>query len=366
VDQLMRAPGVVGSAGAVTAAWMTEVLRASRAIGEDGAVSALRATSIGTGQIGDNVRFSIQYEGTPGPRTVVCKFGSSVPASAAAGVQMRLYETEVAFYRELADTVEVARPHCYFAAVTPGTADAVLVMEDLAPAVQGDQIEGCGVAEAGLAVDEAARLHGPRWGDPTLGELEWLASRGGGGGGLELAVPLVWEGFVERYGSRILPVTLEAGRELAALGPHLSRRRTHTLTPTHTDFRLDNMLFASPSGGRPIVVVDWQTVGLGTGVQDVAYFLGNAFAPEIRRSCEAELVARYHRRLVGDYAVEDYPLDQCWSEYVSFSYSSLAMAVFASMTVGRTDRGDAMFMAMANRSAQMAADLDAAALIRSA
>ena len=35
------------------------------------------------------------------------------------------------------------------------------------------------------------------------------------------------------------------------------------------------------------------------------------------------------------------------------------MAVFASMMVGRTDRGDAMFMAMANRSAQMAAELDA-------
>ena len=40
------------------------------------------------------------------------------------------------------------------------------------------------------------------------------------------------------------------------------------------------------------------------------------------------------------------------------------MAVFASMMVGRTDRGDAMFMAMANRSAQMAADLDAPSHIR--
>jgi hypothetical protein len=41
------------------------------------------------------------------------------------------------------------------------------------------------------------------------------------------------------------------------------------------------------------------------------------------------------------------------------------MAVFASMMVGRTDRGDEMFMAMANRSAQMAADLDAPSVIRS-
>lgn len=362
----MQEPGVVGSAGAVTPAWMTEVLRWAAVIGPDSAVKSFETAPIGTGQIGDNVRFTLCYEGDPGPPTVVCKFGSSVPASAAAGVQMLLYETEVAFYRELADTVDVSRPTCYFAAVTPGTADAVLVMEDLAPAVQGDQIEGCGIEEAALAVEEAARLHGPRWGDPSLTEMEWLARRGTGGGGLEMALPLVWDGFVERYGDRILPVTIEAGRALISLGPDLANRQPRALTPTHTDFRLDNMLFASPAGGRPITVVDWQTIGLGAGVHDVAYFLGNAFEPEIRRRAEHELVARYHRLLVEDYGVDDYPFDQCWTEYVSFSFSSLAMAVFASMTVGRTDRGDAMFMAMANRSAQMAADLDAVAALRGA
>ena len=41
------------------------------------------------------------------------------------------------------------------------------------------------------------------------------------------------------------------------------------------------------------------------------------------------------------------------------------MAIFASMMVGRTDRGDQMFMAMANRSAQMAVDLDAHELVSS-
>ena len=76
-------------------------------------------------------------------------------------------------------------------------------------------------------------------------------------------------------------------------------------------------------------------------------------------------MARYHRALVDDYGVDDYPFDQCWADYVSFSPSSLMMAVFASMVVGRTERGDAMFMAMANRSAQMAADLDAVSLVRS-
>jgi hypothetical protein len=356
-------PGVVGGPTAVTPTWLTEVLRADGVIGEASTVTALKAQSIGTGQVGDNVRFEIDYEGPAGPGSVVCKFGSSDPASAAAGVSMHLYETEVAFYNELAGTVDVARPHCYFAAVTPGTADAVLVMEDLAPAVQGDQISGCSVEEAQRAVDEAARLHGPRWGDPSLAEMAWLA-REGQGGGLEMMVPFVWDSYVERYEAAVLPVTRDAAKAMADLGPLLSGRPGAPRCPTHYDFRLDNMLFGAGGGGKPIAVVDWQTVQLASGPRDVAYFLGNAFEPEVRRGCERDLVARYHRALVEDYGVADYPFDECWADYVSFSYSSMAMAVFASMVVGRTDRGDAMFMAMANRSAQMAADLDAAAVIR--
>lgn len=356
-------PRVVGRPDAVTPDWLTEVLRADGVIGGTSAVASLRSNSIGTGQVGDNVRFEIDYDGPPGPASVVCKFGSSDPASAAAGVSMHLYETEVAFYTELADTVDVARPHCFFAAVVPGTADAVLVMEDLAPAVQGDQISGCSVEEAERAVDEAARLHGPRWGDPSLADMAWLA-REGEGGGLEMMVPFVWDSYVERYQSAVLPVTHDAAKAMAELGPLLAGRPGSPRCPTHYDFRLDNMLFGA-GGGKPIAVVDWQTVQLAYGPRDVAYFLGNAFEPEVRRGCERELVARYHRALVEDYGVADYSLDECWADYVSFSYSSMAMAVFASMVVGRTDRGDAMFMAMANRSAQMAADLDAAAVIRS-
>ena len=64
--------------------------------------------------------------------------------------------------------VDVSRPHCYLAALESGTANVVVVMEDLAPAEQGDQIIGCSVEQATLAVDEAVKLHGPRWGDPAL------------------------------------------------------------------------------------------------------------------------------------------------------------------------------------------------------
>jgi hypothetical protein len=83
------------------------------------------------------------------------------------------------------------------------------------------------------------------------------------------------------------------------------------------------MLFATSGEGRPLAVVDWQTVQLGVGPSDVAYFLGSAVEPERRRSCERDLLIRYHRALVEDYGVNDYPFDHCWRDYVRSSYGSL-------------------------------------------
>jgi hypothetical protein len=358
-------PPLVADPDLVTAQWLTHVLRHAGVIDAAAKVSSFEASSIGTGQVGANVRYALSYDraGPKAPATVVCKFASRDEASAAAGVAALTYETEVAFYRDLAHTVDISRPRCHFAEVRPGTADVVLVMEDIAPAEQGDQIAGCTVRQASLAVEEAARLHGPRWGDPALAEFTWL-DRGDTSAGIASILGAIWDGFVERYRATLDPVTLEAGPQVAALAPQLLASGSSPRTPVHSDYRLDNMLFAASAEDRPLTVVDWQTVRLGVGPSDVAYFLGSAFEPERRRSCERDLLIRYHRALVDDYGVGGYPFDRCWRDYVRSSYGSLLMAVFASMMVGRTDRGDAMFMAMANRSAQMAADLDAPAVIK--
>ena len=358
-------PPLIADPDLVTPEWLTEVLRYAGAIGDDTKVVSFDSSQIGTGQVGANIRYRLTYDGgdNPGPATIVCKFASRDQVSAATGIATLTYETEVAFYRDLSHTVDISHPRCYFAELVSGTADVVVVMEDLAPAEQGDQIAGCSVEQATLAVEEAAKLHGPRWGDPALHELAWL-DRSSTTGGMAGMLGAFWDGFVERYRSTLDPVTLDAGPQLMALVPALSAARHTPQTPVHTDYRLDNMLFGTTDGGRPLTVVDWQTVQLGIGPSDVAYFLGNAVEPEVRRSCERDLVARYHGALVDDYGVDGYSFDQCWDDYVRSSYASLIMAVFASMMVGRTDRGDAMFMAMANRSSHMAADLDAPSHIR--
>lgn len=46
----------------------------------------------------------------------------------------------------------------------------------------------------------------------------------------------------------------------------------------------------------------------------MAYFLGQNVEPELRRTCEAELMSIYHETLVRD-GVTNYTLDDCWKSY---------------------------------------------------
>jgi hypothetical protein len=355
---MMPAPPLVDRPEGVTTEWLTRVLRHAGALDPTSRVAAFEAQAIGTGQVGANVRFRLAYAGEPGPASVVCKFASADPDSAAAGIRTLTYETEVAFYRDVAGTVDVRRPHCYFAEVEAGTANVVLVLEDLDPAEQGDQLKGCGVEEAELVIDQAAKLHGPRWGDPALAELAWLAADRAAS--IWPILPSLWDGFLGRYEDRLAPVTLDEGRRLMGRLDAMNGVTVAVPTVIHGDFRLDNLLFDRSGPSVAVAVVDWQTARLGAGPQDVAYFLGNSFPdPSVRRAHEERLVKRYHDGLLA-YGVEGYPYERCWDDYRRYSYSSLVMAVIASMIVGRTERGDDMFVAMADRSARMAADLDAA------
>ena len=343
---------------AVTVEWLQEALSSSGAI-RDQQVTSVESAPIGTGQVGCNIRYRITYDRPgDGPATLVAKFASRSETSRAAGVQTLTYETEVAFYRDLAESVEVSRPHCWLADVEPGTANVLLLLEDIVGAEAGDQIAGCGIEDARLAVIEAAKLHGPRWDDPTLRDLPWLAAKADNGLVQGPVVGMLWPTFVERYGPSLSEQSVEVGTRLAATQTWAAPPGAGPLTVCHTDYRLDNMLFGDPAGPRPLTVVDWQTVQLNSGPADVAYFLSAAMPPAERSTVEKEMVGLYYERLAG-YDIGDYSFDQCWEDYRRHSFSGFFMAVFASVLVGRTDRGDEMFMTMANGAAAQVVDLDA-------
>ncbi len=345
----------------VTPAWLTSVLREA---GFAVTVGDVESESVGTGQVARCERFFITFEisDARAPRTLVGKFPSPNPLSRSTG-RSGAYPREVSVYGHVLPTVRIRTPHVYWVDLDEASGDFVLLMEDMAPARQGDQLRGCSATVAEAAVEEAARLHAPRWGDPTLPRLDFLARPADTATRVERYHGF-WEGFLKRYASRLNEEILEVGRGLALRYGTYSRPYPGPRCVTHGDFRLDNMLIDETDGVR-LAVVDWQTAGIGCGMQDVAYFLGAGLLPDERRRDEEALVRRYHAALV-DAGVGDYSFDQAWRDYHWYSYAGYVMAVTASMLVVQTDRGDEMFMTMARRHAQQAIDHGAEALLDAA
>lgn len=347
---------IADTADALTPEWLTAALTASGSL--DGArVVAADQRPLGTGQMCDSVRIHLTYdEPDAGPASLVAKLPAADEGSRATAIAFRSYEKEVRFYQELAQRLPVRTPRVHYADIDVPTASFVLLLEDLAPAQPGDQLLGCSTEVAAAAVAELVKLHAPLWGDPALTRLDWLHGDPEGRGALlKEVLPLLWAGFQERYAASLEQHVTQAGD--VYFGRLDARPAGGTpQTITHVDYRLDNLLIG-PDG--VVTVVDWQTCGTGVGPSDLAYFLGAGLTPDVRREAEEQLVRDYHDGLVGA-GVTGYDRDDCWLDYRRGTWSGLSMAVLASMSVKRTDRGDRMFLAMASRHARHALDLDAA------
>ncbi|MEY3802800.1 MAG: hypothetical protein RLZZ51_1082, partial [Actinomycetota bacterium] len=109
-----------------------------------------------------------------------------------------------------------------------------------------------------------------------------------------------------------------------------------------------------------VKVVDWQTVGALPGAADLGYFIGASFNFEDRRKNELALVKRYHQGLKANKI--EIQFNDLWSQYRLLGTSGYIMAIVASVLVKQTDRGDAMFAAMANRHGQQMLDLESESL----
>ena len=347
--------------GAVDAAWLTTRLRTAGLI-RDARVTAVTATPVGVGMLGDSIRFEVTYDREEGaPPSFVGKFASADPTSRQTGAGFGLYEREVGFYRHLADTVAIRSPRCHSAEHDPADGTFALLMEDLTPARSGNQLTGCGLADAERAMEQAAALHGPRWNDATLRDHDFLNQSGARDFVINVFPDCLAE-FHRRYDGVLEPEYMAVCDRYGALIGNAFSHEPTSFTLTHGDFRLDNMLFDARNGEVPLAVLDWQSPAIGLGAVDVAYFLAMAITIEDRLAHERHLLDYYLEHLRG-YGVTDYDYDALYRDYRLTLLSGVSTAVFASASTKRTERGDAMFLAMARGGCAQAIDCDALALL---
>lgn len=343
---------VVSHPDHVTPEWLTEQLTAA---GYEGAVKSIRWQSIGAGQVGENARLTLEVDGNF-PKTVVGKFPSTDPTSKQAGIDLKNYAREVFFYRTIDETVDIQTPVVFATEFDPETHDFIVLMEDLAPGVQVDQMSECSVDQAALALEQLAKLQGPRWGDAQLLDYP-LLNRDPEGPDAGSIYQLVQPGFFDRYNARLT----DGDRAMVeAVGGLQTAYQSYDGAPAliHIDYRVDNMIFGGP---HPLTVLDWQSINVGCALNDASYFMGTSLSSE-RRAPEEQKLLKHYLEVLQSYDV-DLGWDECWQLYRHYAPAGLAMAVIASMLVGETERGNDMFMTMAKRSIAMCEDLETLKLL---
>jgi hypothetical protein len=341
----------------VTPAWLGSVLGAD--------VRDIDVAAIGTGQTGATYRVSATYE-TNGdlPGT----FAIKLPAQDDA-VRERValgYRSEVEFYTDVAAKVRIPVPGCFFSDISDSGADFVLVLADMAPAVQGDQIAGCTPQEARLATEALAGLHGPSWCDPVWLELSAISMPKPGdeaaAKGLGDVSVMAADITIDKLGARMSAEDRETlTAAMGSVTPWLMAEPKR-FALMHGDYRLDNMLF-DPDHTR-ITVVDWQTLGVGLPARDLAYFTATSLAPELRSEVEEELVGRYHEALLG-YGVTGYDADTCWRDYRLGVIQAPLITGLGFAFAASTDRGDEMILTMLHRGCRAIRELGTLDLINS-
>ena len=165
----MAGHGIPTTVDDVTADWLTASLRDAGALG-DGTVASFSSELIGqgVGLMGILHRLRPNYDGKPGPETVVLKTPVEHEMTRFVARTFQFYGKEVEFYRTAAARSPLATPRCLASAHDPETDDFVLLLEDLGDAEVHSQLDGCPVEVAETAVRAIAGHHAEFWESPLF------------------------------------------------------------------------------------------------------------------------------------------------------------------------------------------------------
>jgi len=361
----MAALEIPRSSDSLSAEWLTAALQGGRTGNARIASFEYEPIAAGVGFLGKLGRLRLQYANASDglPRTLVCKLPTLDEKSRQLAMMFRFYEREVSFYREIGSRAGIRVPILHYGAANPSNGDFIMLMEDLAPARVGDQLEGCTAQQARLAVTSIAKCHAAWWRDSRLASLGWLPATNDPIHHLaQPAYQQCWAPFVQFVGDKLTLAMKRTGEELASnVIRMLDGIAGRPQTLVHGDFRADNLFFGGPDGGQALAAIDWQVSSRGGGVFDLAYFLSGNVTPQTRRAIEMDLLELYVQTL-KEHGVQNYTFEECLEDY---RFATLYCLVYAVIIIGTLDptnaRGLANFHANFERVAAAITDLNAAA-----
>jgi len=244
------------------------------------------------------------------PDTLFCKMASLDPQHRAAIGATGMGAREARFYRDLAPSLQMRMPTCYFAAADDDGA-FLLLLEDL-------RSTGCTVSDgtwgvsselAKGALADLAALHVHFEDEALLADIRpWISANPPGASGF---TQHMLRQVVDTHRD-ILSEAYVAVAEMYIADPVTVDALWHSgrQTVIHGDPHICNVFFDGPRVG----FLDWGLLAVSTPMRDVTYFLTVAMDPEDRRQAERELLQHYIdvRSSLGGTPIG---FDEAWQAY---------------------------------------------------
>jgi aminoglycoside phosphotransferase (APT) family kinase protein len=296
---------VPSSINDVTPQWLTAVLGGA-------IVTGVRAEQIAQDTGFSSLLYRLHLTADSAvPSTLIVK----LPAESEARGAMEMlggYRREVSFYQRVAGRAPLSTPQVYVARMVEGSADFVLVMEDLCEWDNADHLAGLSMDRARLCIAQLAGLHA--WSaDPAnssvLGEFPTLDTPMA----RDLFLPafaLGWQVYLDKASAPVPPEIVRYADRFAEHAPSALAALTERSMLLHGDIRADNMFF----DGDRLKVVDFQFAARGPGAADIGYLISQGLPTEVRRGHDESLVREYLERLAG-HGITDYSFDDAWRHY---------------------------------------------------
>jgi hypothetical protein len=223
----------------------------------------------------------------------------------------------------------------------------LLLLEDLDARQCGDEVAGCTVAAAELALTKLAEFHASWWEKDDSPRLQWMPYVNDPvHQSAQHSYEQAWPHFVQMFGEAMSPATRKLAEELQ---PHiielLNLYERPPRTIIHGDYRLDNMFF-NIADGSPLAVIDWQISSRGRGMFDVAYFISSSLEPDVRAAHEERLVRLWYETVCANTKVRGYTFDDVWRDYRT---GVLYTHIYTVIGIGSLDSANERGMALFNK-----------------
>jgi len=283
-------------------------------------ISNVQITDMQTSTTAQIIKFCVRIQDQSGKVTRQRLFLKTAPSGIEQNVYSSQGANEAVFYKQMSTSTGLPIVKCWDTYVSRDATKFLLLLDDISTDYCSADQMALSQSEPWLAAAQSlARLHAHFWDLQRL-DRDFVLSQNTFS--LQENIRAIHEGykqFMDYAAKRLSSEILTAYARALEISIELEQRRDQCrvqnrhITLVHGDSHIHNFMFPTRGGGLP-QLIDFQFLGAGLGVEDIAHLTRVSFPSVFRRNLHIPILHRYHQELQAC-GVSDYSWEECLCDY---------------------------------------------------